>query len=146
MIKPFLSLLLLLLCGGNQDVRVATWFAGTPDTESYESLSFWIKEDHRAYVRYAHGTGEGDTELQWLGTDAAAGRWAFKVSEPKSGACCWVISPDSIGLKVTDRRTNSTKTFYWEDVNPSGDSTNYCSICPQSEKQALGWLRRYFTH
>ena len=144
MIKPILLLAVWVLCGLDQDVRVATWSIGKPDTESYESLSFWIKENHRAYVRYAHGRSEEDDELQWLGPDAAGGRNAFRVSVPRSGVCCWVIAPDSVGIQVTDRRTNSTKTFYWEDGNPPGDSTTACAICAQNEKQAQSWLRRYF--
>ncbi|HEY4336403.1 MAG TPA: hypothetical protein VGM89_10905, partial [Puia sp.] len=101
---------------------------------------------HRAYVRYAHGSSEEDTELEWLGPDATPGHTGFKVSAPASGACCWVIAPDSIGIEVTDRRTNSTKTFHWEDANPSGDSTDNCAICAKNEKQAQAWLRRYFLH
>jgi hypothetical protein len=142
MIKPVLLVSVLLFGGLVQDVKVATWSIGKPETETYESLSFWIKENHRAYVRYAHGRDEGDTVLQWLGPDAASR--GFKVSIPKSGACCWVIAPDSAGLRVTDSRTNSTKTFYWEDANPSGDTTSVCPICAQSEKQAQAWLNRYF--
>ncbi|HEY4107784.1 hypothetical protein [Puia sp.] len=144
MIKPFLLVSVLLLCRLDQDVKVATWSVGKPDTETYESLSFWVKENHRAYVRYAHGRSEQDTELQWLGPDASTGRKAFRVSIPQSGGCCWVIAPDSAGIRVTDRRTNSTKTFYWEDGNPSGDSTSSCSICALDEKEAQSWLRRYF--
>jgi hypothetical protein len=146
MIKSVLLAAVFLFVGWDQDVRVATWSIGKPDTETYESLSFWIKENHRAYVRYAHGSGETDTELQWLGLEVVNGHKAFKVSEPASGACCWVITPDSAGILVTDRRTNSTKTFYWEDANPSGDTTSACSICALDEKEAQGWLRRYFMH
>src|SRR5258708_6563028 len=143
MIKPVLWLSVLFLSGLDQDVKVATWSIGKPDTETYESLSFWIKENHRAYVRYAHGRTEEDTELQWLGLDAAGGRKAFRVSAPQPGAS-WVIAPDSVGIQVTDRRTNSTKTFYWEDDNPSGDSVCNCSICAQNEIETQAWLRCYF--
>jgi hypothetical protein len=142
MIKPVLLVSVLLFCGLDQDVKVATWSIGKPDTETYESLSFWIKENHRAYVRYARGRSEEDTELQWLGPDTAGK--GFRVSVPQSGACCWVIAPVAPGIQVIDRRTNSTKTFYWEDANPSGDTTSSCSICAQSEKQAQAWLNRYF--
>jgi hypothetical protein len=146
MIKPVLLLSALLFYGLRQDVKMATWSIGKPDTESYESLSFWIKENHRAYVRYAHGRGEGDTELQWMGSDSVNGRKAFRVSIPQSGACCWVIAPDSAGIRVMDRRTNSTRIFFWEDGNPAGDSTISCSICAQDEQEAQGWLRKYFFH
>jgi len=142
MFKSLLLVSVLLFGRLDPDVKVATWSVGAPDTDKYESLSFWIKDDHRAYVRYARGKGEGDTELQWMGPGDAAG--SFRVSMPKSGACCWVIAPDSVGIKVSDRRR--TRTFHWEDANPSGDSTNDCAICARSEKQAKSWLRRYFLH
>ena len=125
---------------------MATWSIGKPGMDTYESLSFWIKENHRAYVRYAHGRSEEDMELQWLGSDELDGRRAFRVSMPQSGACCWLIAPDSAGLRVMDRRTNSTRIFYWEDGNPASDSTTSCSICAQDEKEAQSWLRKYFLH
>jgi len=146
MIKPLLLLGMLLLCETRQDVKTATWSVGKPDTETYESLSFWIKENHRAYVRYAHGTGEEDFELQWLGPDKLDGRRAFRVSVPKTGACCWVIAPDTAGIRVMDRRTNSTRMFFWENGNPTGDSLANCAICAASEIEAQGWLRKYFLH
>ena len=143
----FKSLLLVsfLISGWlDQDVKVATWSIGKPDTASYESLSFWVKDNHRAYVRYSHGQSGDDTELQWMGPDGAAGHPGFRISTPQAGACCWVIAPDSVGIEVIDRRKNSTRTFYWENANPSGDSTNSCSICAKTERQAQTWLRRYF--
>jgi hypothetical protein len=144
MIKPVLLALALVLWGMDQDVKVATWSIGKPDTDTYESLSFWVKEEHRAYVRYAHGRSEDDTELQWLGPDTAYGRKAFRVSMPQPGAGSWVIAPGDSGITVIDRRTNSAKTYYWEDANPSGDSAGRCSICARNEREAQGWLRRYF--
>lgn len=144
MIKPFLLVVVLLVRGMDQDVKVATWSIGKPDTDTYESLSFWIKENHRAYVRYAHGKYETDLELQWLGPDLLDGHKAFRVSLPEAGACCLVIAPDSAGILVEDRQKHSTRSFFWEDGNPSGDSTTTCSICAKNEREAQGWLRRYF--
>src|SRR5262245_18158447 len=146
MFKSLLIVSVLLFGRLDPDVKVATWSVGAPDTDKYESLSFWIKDNHRAYVRYAHGRGEEDTELKWMGPGGTADHPGFRVSAPRSGACCWIIAPDSVGIEVTDRRTNSTRTFHWEDANPSGDSTNDCAICARNEKQAQSWLRRYFLH
>jgi hypothetical protein len=146
MFKSLLLVSVLLFCRLDQDVKVATWSVGAPDTDKYESLSFWIKDNHRAYVRYAHGKSEEDSELQWMGPDATTGRPGFRVSAPKSGACCWVITPDSAGLLVINRNSRHTKTFHWENPNPSGDTTNACPICAKSESQAQAWLRRYFLH
>src|SRR6202020_427517 len=61
-----------------QDVKVATWSAGKPDTDNYESLAFWIKDEKRAYIRYEHGVSADDVELTWLGPDSVAGQREFK--------------------------------------------------------------------
>ena len=144
MFRPILLLAALLLRGMDQDVKVATWSFGKPETATYESLSFWIKANHRAYIRYSHGKSDNDIELRWLGPDTYNGRKAFRISLPKPGACCLVIAPDTVGIQVIDSRRNSIRSFYWEDENPAGDSTASCSICAQDEKEAQGWLRRYF--
>lgn len=144
MFKPILLLAAFLLSGVDQDVKVATWSVGKPDTDTYESLSFWIKDSQRAYIRYAHGKDEGDAELKWLGLETVNGRKGFRVSLPQSGACCLVIAPDTIGIQVVDLQKHSVRSFFWEDGNPAGDSTTTCSICAQDEKEAQDWLRRYF--
>jgi hypothetical protein len=144
MFRPILLLAALLLRGTDKDVKMATWSVGKPDTDTYESLSFWIKDGHRAYIRYAHGKDEEESELTWLGPDTVNGRRGFRVSLPQSGACCLAIAPDSIGIQVVDRRKHSARSFFWEDGNPYGDSTTACTICAHNEKEAQGWLHKYF--
>jgi hypothetical protein len=145
MMKPLLLLIALTLLHTGQDVKVATWSAGVPDTDGYESLSFWIKDNHRAYIRYAHGKESEDTELRWLGPDSLDGRKGFRASFPAPDHRHFSIIPDSFSLQVLDRRDKIyRKTFQWENENRSGDSTVTCPICAQSELEAADWLRKYF--
>jgi hypothetical protein len=144
MMKPLLLLITLILLHTSQDVKVATWSAGVSDTNSYESLSFWIKDNQRAYIRYAHGKESEDTELNWLGPDSLDGRKGFRAGFPAPGHRLFFISPDGFSLQVLDRHGTYRRTFQWEDENKSGDSTVTCQICAQNEGEALDWLHKYF--
>lgn len=144
MIKPFLLVAALILQFPVQDVRVATWYTGTPDTASYESLSFWIKGNQRAYIRYAHGQDAEGIDLNWLGPDSIPGLRGFRISPPEAGANALFIAPQGNDLHVFDRNKRYDKSFRWENENDSTGSTKPCSICAQNGNQAIGWLRRYF--
>ncbi len=130
-----------------QDVKVATWAAGAPDTDGYESLAFWIKDDQRAYIRYTRGKDEDDVELAWLGPDSVSGRRAFRAGFPAPDNRTLFIAPDGDSLAVffrsNDRHLYREK-FHWENESGKGDSAATCDICAQSQKQAVGWLRKYF--
>lgn len=141
MIRPILLLVALSFLRIHQDVKVITYSTGRADTDSYESLSFWIKGNRRAYVRYAHGRETEDVELSWAGLDSLNGRKGFRVRFP--GTLNWVVAPRDYILDVADREGKYRKVFHWENENgPTGDSA--CSICAQDEKQAMSWIRRYF--
>jgi hypothetical protein len=142
-----LPMIALILLHFPQDVKVATWSAGTLDTDGYESLAFWIKDDHRAYIRYTRGKDTDDTELTWLGPDSLAGRRGFRAGFPAPDKRTLFIAPDGDSLSVYFRRNNQQlyqEKFHWENESGSGDSTAACDICAQSQKQAMGWLRKYF--
>jgi hypothetical protein len=142
--KPILLLAALILSRPAQDVHVATWSTGKPETDSYESLSFWIKGNQRAYIRYAHGKDAEDIDLTWLSTDSLPGIHGCRVSPPQTGANALSILPQGTDLHVFDGTGQYEKTFHWENENGDPDSTVRCSICAQSSEQAMGWLRRYF--
>jgi hypothetical protein len=144
MMRPLLLLITLSLLHTGQDVKVATWSAGVPDTDSYESLSFWIKDNQRAYIRYAHGKESEDTELSWLGPDSLDGRKGFRAGFPAPDNRLFSIIPDGSSLQVLDRHGAYRQTFQWENENKSDDSTVTCPICAQNAPEAVGWLRQYF--
>ena len=144
MFKPLLLLAALILSYPGQDVHVATWSTGSPDSDTYESLSFWIKDNQRAYIRYAHGKDADGIDLTWLGSDSlpTARVRGFRVSSPDAGNAPLFIIPKGDSLHVFDRRRYD-RSFHWENEN---DPTlpQSCSICAQTGQQAIGWLRRYF--
>ncbi len=144
MIKPFLVMAILCLSYPAQDVHVATWSTGTPDSDNYESLSFWIKDNHRAYIRYAHGKDAEGVDLSWLGSDTLPGVRGFRISPPQPGAGVLSIIPQGSDLHVFDRDSHYDKAFHWENENDSTGAEAPCTICAQNGKQAIGWLRRYF--
>ena len=144
MTKTFLLMAALILSRPTQDVHVATWSTGAPESDSYESLSFWIKGNQRAYIRYAHGKDAEGIDLTWLSTDSLPGIHGCRVSPPQAGANALSILPQGADLHVFDRSGHYDKTFHWENENGDPDSTARCSICAQNSEQAMGWLRRYF--
>ena len=141
MIKTFWVLTAFILWRAGQDVFVATWSTGTPDTDNYESLSFWIKDNKRAYIRYSHGKDAEGVDLNWLGTDSMRGARGFRISPPGAAAAPLVIVLNGDSLHVVGGN-HYAKSFHWENEN--GDGGSSCSICAKSGSQAIGWLRRYF--
>lgn len=124
-----------------QDVKVATWTTGAPDTDNFESFAFWIKDNKRAYIRYLHGRSPDDIELHWLGPDSIGSRRGFKAAFPAPDNRTLFIAPvnDSTLLVVT---RGQGKKYYWENENANPESD--CDICAVSAIEATMWLRRYF--
>ncbi|HEV3411384.1 MAG TPA: hypothetical protein VG101_02855 [Puia sp.] len=132
---------LLLSYSPPQDVRVAVWSTGTPDTETYESFAFWIKSGKRAYIRYQHGTSPDDIELRWIGPGTVSSRRGFWAAFPVPDSRTIFIAPiDDSTLLVSTHGHN--KKYHWENENADRDSD--CDICPDDATEATGWLRRYF--
>jgi hypothetical protein len=144
MMRSLLLMTVLILSHPFQDVHVATWSTGKPETDGYESLSFWIKGNQRAYIRYAHGKDAEDVDLTWLRTDSLPGIHGCRVSAPQTGVNPLSILPKGTDLHVFDRSGHYDKTFHWENENGDPDSTAHCSICARDSTEAIGWLRRYF--
>src|ERR1700743_2520525 len=120
MFKPLMLMAALILSYPGQDVHVATWSTGTPDSDTYESLSFWIKDNQRAYIRYAHGKDAEGIDLNWLGPDslAKAKTRGFRVSSPDPGHAPLLIVPKGDSLLVFDRQQYD-RCFHWENENDS---------------------------
>jgi hypothetical protein len=142
MLKTYAMLVVLVLSRPGQDIHVATWSTGAPQSAAYESLSFWIKDNHRAYIRYAHGSDAESIDLYWLGTDSLRGARGFRISSPEPGKSSLFIVPKGDSLHVFDRM-HYDKFFHWENENDS-TALQPCSICAASGRQAMGWLYRYF--
>lgn len=144
MIKFALLPLTLILLHSLQNVRVATYSIGKVSTRGYEGLSFWIKDDKRAYIRYAHDENTEDLDLTYLGLASVHGEKGFKAQFPAPDSTCFFITQSDDALKVEDMSGKYLKRYTWEDERKSGDSTVPCSICPIDEKDAMGIMRTYF--
>lgn len=140
MVKLLSFVVALILSYPGQDVHVATWSTGTPDSDTYESLSFWIKDNKRAYIRYAHGKDAESVDLRWLGPDSLPGARGFLITSPPPSATPLFVAPKGDSLRVSDHE-HYDKSFHWENEN---DTTATCSICAKTGKQAIGWLRSFF--
>ena len=128
-----------------QGVRVATYSTGKINTDAYEGLSFWVKNDQRAYIRYAHG--KDDTEeidLTWSGLEELNGVKAFRAQFPEPDTRRWYIIQKGATLQVMDRAGNYGKVYAWENENASGDPTTTCSFCAQNEQEAMEIMKKYF--
>jgi hypothetical protein len=129
-----------------QDVRVATYSTGKVNTAGYEGLSFWIKDNKRAYIRYAHGVDNEDQDLTYMGLVNIRGERAFKAQFPAPDSNSFYIVQNGLGLTVEDGSGKYLKLYAWEDERKTGDSTVDCSICPEDEKDAMNIMNTYFFH
>jgi hypothetical protein len=142
MFKTYALLAALILSYLGQDVHVATWSTGAPDSDTYESLSFWIKDNQRAYIRYVHGKDAESVDLRWLGPDSLPGARGFRISSPDPAQPSLFLFSKGDSLHILGQ-AHYDRSFHWENENDS-TAPRPCPICAQSGKQAIGWLRRYF--
>ena len=126
-----------------QDVRVVTYSTGKINTDSYEGLSFWIKDNQKAYIRYAHGKDTEDLDLVWAGLVTLTEGKGFKASFPAPDSNCLYILPQGAGLNVMDKSGKRHRFYSWENEDLPGDSTG-CSICAKDEKEAMQLIQKYF--
>ncbi len=139
--------ILTFLHFNSQDVKVATYTFGTPEKDRFERLSFWIKDEQRAYIRYSIGKDSDDVALVWLGPDSIAGRRGFRAGFPEPDNRTLFIAPEHDSLLIffrSDKDQLYQEKFHWEKESDEADSTAACDICAQSQKQASDWLRKYF--
>jgi len=138
----FLSIVLLFR-PPSQDVRVLTYSSGKLNTNTYEGLSFWIKDDKKAYIRYAHGTDAEDLDLTWVGPFSFLEEKGFKAQFPPPDDNWFYIIPQATTLKVMDKGGKYLTIYSWENEAQPGDPAG-CAICAKDEKEAMQLLRKYF--
>jgi hypothetical protein len=141
----------ILLCMGMiflhpfQDVRVVTYSTGTINTDSYKGLSFWIKDDAKAYIRYAHGLDSIDIDLVYQGPVTIKGEKGFLAVFPAPDTSCFFITQQGEAIKVADRNGNNSIIYPWEDEHKTGDVTiANCNICAANVKEATKLMKDYF--
>jgi len=135
--------LILSLLHPSQDVRVVTYSTGKINSNSYEGLSFWIKDNQKAYIRYAHGKDTEDLDLVWTGLVTLKEEKGFKAAFPAPDTNCFYIIPQGASLKVMDRSGRYSHLYSWENEGQAGDPAG-CSICAKDEKEAMQLMKKYF--
>jgi len=137
-------LLLLLFIGGSprEDVKVATYSTGKPETDAYESLSFWVKDHHRAYIQYSHGRDAEGVDLRWLGPDSTNGERGFKAELPDKSVL--LLTPRGTQLQVRRPKDAAPRDFAWENENQPDSTGVRCNICAKDEKDAMKMMEEYF--
>jgi len=134
----------LLLMGLFQpDVRVVTYSRGKFDTPSYEALTFWIKDNKRAYIRYTKGK-EDDIDVVWQEKLLMKGEAAFRIKFPEPDNRNLYVIQNGNGLKVSDLDGKYLKFYSWENEDQLGDSTVKCPICVKDEKEGASLIKKYF--
>jgi hypothetical protein len=144
MLRTVFWSLILFFLHPSQDVRVVTYSAGKINTPSYEALSFWIKDNQKAYIRYAHGKDTEDIDLSWAGPVTIKDGKGFKAQFPAPDTKCLYITPQGLSIKVMDRDGRYRPLYSWENEGRSGDLSAGCSICAKDEKEAMALLQKYF--
>lgn len=143
MLRFVLLSIILLFRPPSQDVRVLTYSSGKLNTNSYEGLSFWIKDNKKAYIRYAHGVDAEDLDLSWAGPFSFMEEKGFKAQFPAPDNNWFYIIPQATTLKVMDKSGKYLRFYSWENEAQPGDPAG-CSICAKDEKEAMELLRKYF--
>lgn len=144
MLRAVCWYLILFLLHPSQDVRVVTYSTGKINTSNYEGLSFWIKDNQKAYIRYAQGKDTEDIDLTWAGPVTLKEGKGFKVQFPAPDTNCLYIIPQGLGLNIVDK-IGKRQTFYsWENEGSPGDPGVGCSICARDAKEAMALLQKYF--
>jgi len=126
------------------DARVVTYSTGKINTKTYEALSFWIKDNKRAYIRYAHGIDAESLNLAYTGLVQVNGATGFSVRFPAPDNNSFYIFQKGNGLRVEGRNGKYRKDYFWEDERKTDDPTSECNICAQDEQDAMNILSAYF--
>ena len=136
--------LTLLLAGStaSAQTRIASYAVGEPGTASYEHLSFWVKNGHRAEIYYSYGKDRKEVKLTYAGKLQQPGKPGFKVRF--SNGHLLAISPSGIDLQVGPLTGSAPKKFAWEYEGPVDGIGTFCQDCAADEKEALQILRTYY--
>lgn len=118
--------------------RVANYGYGQPGTAGYEHFSFWINNQRRTDIHYAHGKDRQDTPLRYAGL----GRAGFKVQFPDRRTL--YVVPSGNTLLVSTAQGAAPKTFAWEYEGPVNGVGTACSVCVADAATAMRLLRTHY--
>jgi hypothetical protein len=137
-----LNLLLITATLATAQMKVANYAYGEPGTDTYEHLSFWVKDGKRGEVSYTYGRDRKEVNLQYTGRSSVNGKTGFTVQFPNKTTLS--IIPNGNQLKVTNPKATYAKTFAWEYEGPVNGIGTFCDVCTQDEKEAFRLLQAYY--
>jgi hypothetical protein len=143
--KSLLSLLAATLLASPAAIaqtKVAAYAFGKPGTDSYESVSFWVRDGKRAEIYYARGKARTETKGTYLARTGAANGASFSVKLSPSRT--FTIVPNGTKLEVGDSAGGAPKTFAWEYEGPVDGVGTFCRECAEDPKEAMQLIRTYF--
>ena len=129
----------MILAGtASAQTKVANYSFGKPGTDTYEQLSFWVKDGKKSSIDYAYGKDRKEVKLRYVGKYDAS----FQVQFPNNSIL--TVNPKGITLIVVNTKSNYTKTFVWEYEGPANGIGTFCDVCAQDEKEAMQLIRTYY--
>jgi hypothetical protein len=138
--RLFFVLIAILIISGtaSAQTKVANYSYGKPGTDTYEQLSFWVKDGKKSDIDYAYGRDRKEAKLRYVGKYEAS----FQVQFPNNTRL--TINPKGTTLIVTNTKTNYVKTFVWEYEGPVNGIGTFCTVCAQDEKEAMRLIQTYY--
>ncbi|MBD2754469.1 hypothetical protein [Spirosoma validum] len=126
----------------NAQMNVANYSYGKPGTDTYEHLSFWVKDAKRQDITYAYGKDRKEVKLRYAGKAQVNNTSGFNAQFPNNTIL--TIMPSGTTLKVSNPKDNYSKTFTWEYEGPVNGIGTFCDVCTQDEKEALKLVQKYY--
>jgi hypothetical protein len=126
----------------NAQTQVANYHRGKYRTNSYESFSFWIKDNKRAEIHYSYGKNMKEVKLEYLGKDRINGQNCFKIRFPNNYTL--YIIPKGFQLIVTDLPGKYNEIFSWQYEGPINGIGTYCDVCAEDDKDAMKLMRSFY--
>lgn len=138
--RSFFVLIAILFIGGTAyaQTKVANYSYGKPGTDTYEQLSFWVKDGQKGSIDYNYGRDRKEVKLRYVGRYEAS----FKVQFPNNTTL--TVNPKGTTLIVVNTKSNYAKTFVWEYEGPVNGIGTFCDVCAQDEKEAMRLIRTYY--
>lgn len=122
--------------------KVANYSYGKSGTDTYEHLSFWVKDGKRAAIYYAYGKDRKEAKLNYWGKIPAGSNSGFTIQFSNSHTL--TIIPVGIALKVIDAVDKAPKKFAWEYEGPVNGIGTFCEQCAEDEKEAMQLIKAHY--
>lgn len=134
--RSFITILALFVAlSSHAQVKVAQYSIGKYRTTAFEEFKFWTKDGKQSKILYSYGTGGKEIPLRYVGTGKVDGNPCFKVQFP-NGYILYVI-PSDLRLRIVDPAEKYNKVFSWEYEGPVDGIGTYCSVCADSDREAM---------